>query len=263
MSNVMELMENCGIVPVIVLDDAADAVNTANALLEGGVGFMEITFRTDAAAESIKNVSKECPNMVAGAGTVLNLDQCKEALANGAQFIVSPGSDDEVVDYCIANNIPVTPGCATPTEITALRNKGLQVVKFFPANVYGGLKAIKALSGPFTDVRFLPTGGISLDNLADYINPKIFAVGGSWLCSKDDVNNGEFDKITDVSYKSIDVLVGLKDENGGDVAIKDLLVNGGTVSTISKDKLAYQLNLRGFVAEDGKYTKDGVVVEVK
>lgn len=263
MSKIIELMNQGGIVPVVVLEDANDAVNTANALLEGGVGFMEITLRTDAALESMARVAKECPDMIVGAGTVLNLDQCKQALEHGAKFIVSPGSDTEVIDYCLENDIPICPGCVTPTEITAARNKGIQVVKFFPANVYGGLNAIKALSGPFFDVRFIPTGGVSLDNLADYDTPSVYAVGGSWLCNPKDIKNGDFDKIADVCYKSVDVLIGLKNEAGEDVALKDLVANGGTVSTINADKLSFQMNLRGFASEGSTYTKDDVVIEVK
>ncbi len=263
MSKVMELMNQCGIVPVVVIDDVKDAVDTARALLEGGVGVMEITLRTEAGLGSIKNVAEECPEMLVGAGTVLSLEQCKQAIENGAKFIVSPGYDPEVVDYCIQNDIAICPGCVTPTEITAARNKGLRVLKFFPANVYGGLKAIKALGGPFTDIRFIPTGGASLDNLADYNDPKVYAVGGSWLCDRKDIQDGNFANIADVCYKSIDVLVGLKDEEGNDVAIKELLVNGGIVSTINEEKLAYQLSLRGFTSSDNKYTKDNTVIEVK
>lgn len=263
MSNIMNLMNECGIVPVVVLDDPNDAVDTAKALLEGGVGFMEITLRTDAAMESISNVARDYPEMIVGAGTVLNVDQCKQAIENGAMFIVSPGFDEEVVDYCLEKNVPICPGCVTPTEITAARNRGLKVVKFFPANVYGGLSAINALGGPFTDVSFIPTGGVSLENLHEYSNDKIHAVGGSWLCNKNDVNNGDFDKITDICYQSIDVLVGLKDEENQPVAIKDLLAKGGSVSTINEEKLNYQLTLRDFVIENGKYTKGDLVIEVK
>jgi len=263
MSKVMEIMNQCGIVPVVVIDDVNDAVDTANALLEGGVGVMEITLRTEAGLESIRKVAEECPDMLVGAGTVLSLEQCKQAIENGAKFIVSPGFDPEVVDYCIENDVAICPGCVTPTEITAARNKGLRIIKFFPANVYGGVKALKALGGPFTDIRFIPTGGASLDNLSDFIDPKVYAVGGSWLCNRKDIQDRNFEDIANVCYKSIDVLVGLKDENGEDVAIKDLLVSGGAVTTISKEKLAYQLALRGFEVDGSKYTKGNVVIEVK
>ena len=167
--NVLERMANSGIVPVVVIDDAKDAVDTANAMLKGGIDVMEITFRTAAAGEAIKNVSENCPDMLVGAGTVLNLEQCKTALSMGAKFIVSPGFNQEVVAYCIEKGVAVTPGCVTPTEITAAVNMGLKVIKFFPANVYGGLSAMKNLSAPFVGVKFLPTGGVNTENIKEYI----------------------------------------------------------------------------------------------
>lgn len=196
---VLERLKNSGVVPVVVLDDAKDAVPTANAMLEGGVDVMEITFRTAAAADSIKQVSENCPDMLVGAGTILNLEQCKLAVKMGAKFIVSPGFDANVVAWCIENEIAVTPGCVTPTEITAAVNMGLNVVKFFPANVYGGLNAMKNLSAPFGTVKFLPTGGVNAENIKEYIDaPFIHAVGGSWVCPKADINAGNFQKITDL-----------------------------------------------------------------
>ena len=194
---VLERFSRVGIVPVVVIDKVEDAVPTAKALLAGGVDVMEITFRTAAAADSIKAVADTCPDMLVGAGTVLNLTQCKLAVEMGAKFIVSPGFDAEVVDWCIANQIPVTPGCVTPTEITAAVNRGLKVIKFFPANVYGGLNAMKNLSAPFVGIKFLPTGGVNAANIKEYIDaPFIHAVGGSWVCPKDAVKAGDWDKIT-------------------------------------------------------------------
>lgn len=190
-------MRRTGIVPVVVLDDAKDAVPTANALLAGGVSVMEITFRTAAAADSIKAVSENCPEMFVGAGTVVTLDQCKKALECGAKFIVSPGFDPEVVSWCVERNIPITPGCVTPTEIMAAMKLGLNVVKFFPAGVYGGLKAMKALSAPFGGIEFIPTGGVDVKNLKEYLEaPFVHAVGGSWLCPKKEIATGNFDAIT-------------------------------------------------------------------
>ena len=195
--DVLARLANAGVVPVVVLDDAKDAIPTAKAMLAGGVDVMEITFRTAAAADSIKAVAENCPDMLVGAGTVLNLTQCKLAVQMGAKFIVSPGFDAEVVDWCIANNIPVTPGCVTPTEITAAVNRGLKVIKFFPANVYGGLNAMKNLAAPFVGIKFLPTGGVNAANIKEYIDaPFIHAVGGSWVCPKDAVKAGDWDKIT-------------------------------------------------------------------
>lgn len=195
--DVLTRLANAGVVPVVVLDNAADAVPTANAMLAGGIDVMEITFRTAAAPASIKAVAESCPDMLVGAGTVLSLEQCKQAVEMGAKFIVSPGFDRTVVSWCIENGIAVTPGCVTPSEITEAVNMGLKVVKFFPANVYGGLNAMKNLSAPFTGVKFLPTGGINAANVGEYLSaPFIHAVGGSWVCPKADIAAGSFEKIT-------------------------------------------------------------------
>lgn len=194
---ILNKMAESGIVPVVVLDDAKDAVPTAKALLAGGIGVMEITFRTAAAADAIRAVAKECPEMTVGAGTVINLDQCKLAVECGAKFIVAPGYDEETVAWCCENGIPVTPGCVTPTEIMMAKKHGLNVLKFFPANVYGGLSAMKALSGPFPGTKFIPTGGVSAGNLAEFISaPFVHAVGGSWVCPRAAVAEGNFEKIT-------------------------------------------------------------------
>ena len=194
---VLERLARAGVVPVVVLDDAKDAVPTANAMVAGGIDVMEITFRTAAAPDAIEAVAKNCPDMLVGAGTILNLEQCKLAVEKGAKFIVSPGFDAQVVAWCIENGIAVTPGCVTPTEITAAVNMGLKVVKFFPANVYGGLNAMKNLSAPFVGVKFMPTGGVNAQNLREYIDaPFIHAVGGSWVCPKADIAAGNFEKIT-------------------------------------------------------------------
>jgi len=196
-----------GIVPVVVLEDAKNAVPTAEALLAGGVNFMEITFRTAAAADSIKAVADNCPDMIVGAGTVITMEQCKIAITYGAKFIVSPGFDENIVSYCIDRGITVLPGCVTPTEIMAAIRKGLDIVKFFPANVYGGLNAMKALNGPFGGVKFIPTGGVSADNLAEFAKaPFIHAVGGSWICAKADINAGNFEKITKLSKQATDII---------------------------------------------------------
>ena len=193
----LERFARAGVVPVVVLDDAKDAVATANAMLKGGVDGMEITFRTAAAPDAIRAVSENCPDMLVGAGTILTLEQCKKAVDMGAKFIVSPGFDAEVVSWCVENNIPVTPGCVTPTEITAALKLGLKVVKFFPANIYGGLNAMKNLSAPFVGIKFLPTGGVNAGNIREYIDsPFILAVGGSWVCPKADIAAGNFEKIT-------------------------------------------------------------------
>ena len=194
--NALERLRNAGVVPVVVLERAEDALPAARAMLAGGVDVMEITFRTAAAAEAIRNVAAECPEMLVGAGTVLTVEQCEKAVALGAKFIVSPGFDAEIVDWCVERGVAVAPGCVTPTEIMAALKRGLSVVKFFPAGIYGGLKAMKALAAPFGQVKFIPTGGVSADNLAEYAAaPFVCAVGGSWLCPKKEIAAGNFEAV--------------------------------------------------------------------
>lgn len=208
---VLERMARSGIVPVVVLDDAKDAVLTAKAMLAGGIDVMEITFRTAAAADSIRAVAAECPEMLVGAGTVVNLEQCRLAVECGAKFIVAPGYDEESVAWCCENGIAVTPGCVTPTEIMMAKKHGLNVVKFFPANVYGGLSALKALSGPFPGLKFIPTGGVSQQNLAEFAaSPFVHAVGGSWVCPKNEIAAGSFDKITALCKEARKALLGFE-----------------------------------------------------
>ena len=206
--NVMERCINCGVVPVVVIENLKDAVPTAKAMLAGGVDVMEITMRTAAGLDSIRTVSAECPDMLVGAGTVLTTEQVDRAIEAGAKFIVSPGFDPEVVAWCMENEVPVLPGCVTPTEIMAAMKLGCKTVKFFPANVYGGLNAMKGLAGPFGGLKFLPTGGISAKNLAEYLAaPFISAVGGSWMCTKADITAGNLDKITELCQEAHDIVV--------------------------------------------------------
>ena len=194
---VMERLANSIVVPVVVLDRAEDAIPTARAMAAGGVDTMEITFRTACAPEAIKAVAENCPEVCVGAGTIINVEQAKLAVEMGAKFIVSPGFSDEVVGWCVENGIPVAPGCVTPTEIMGALKHGLKMVKFFPANVYGGLNAMKNLAGPFVGLKFRPTGGVNAANIKEYIDaPFIHAVGGSWVCPKADIAAGNWDKIT-------------------------------------------------------------------
>ena len=197
--DVLKRLADSIVVPVVVLDKVEDAVPTAKALAAGGVDTMEITFRTACAPECIKAVADNCPDVLVGAGTIINLDQCKLAVEMGARFIVSPGFSEEVVAWCVENGVTVCPGCVTPTEIMAALKHGLKMVKFFPANVYGGLNAMKNLSAPFVGLKFLPTGGVNTANIREYIDaPFIHAVGGSWVCPKADINAGNWDKITNL-----------------------------------------------------------------
>ena len=202
-----EKVYKTGIVPVVVLEKTEDAVPLAKALLKGGIDFMEITFRTACAADAIALISSEVPEMTVGAGTVINIEQAARAVDSGAKFIVSPGLDVGVVGWAQENDIPVIPGCVTPTEIMKAISLGLSVVKFFPADVFGGIKAIKALSAPFGQVKFLPTGGVSEANLKEFIeNKSVAAIGGSWVCKKDDIANHDWDKISALSANAVKII---------------------------------------------------------
>ena len=185
-----------GIVPVVVLDDAKDAAPLAKALTEGGLPCAEVTFRTAAAADVIKIMTEEYPDMLVGAGTVLTTEQVDRAIACGAKFIVSPGLNPEVVKYCLDKGIPVTPGTQTPSEMEQALSLGLDFVKFFPAEPAGGLKMIKAVAAPYVNLSFMPTGGINANNVRDYLAyDRIVACGGSWMVPKKLVNEGKFDEI--------------------------------------------------------------------
>lgn len=208
--DLMERFSNAGVVPVVVLEDAGQALSTARALLAGGIDVMEITFRTDAARDAIQIVAEQCPDMLVGAGTVCSVEQCRQAAEAGARFIVSPGFDPCVVDWCLEHELTVLPGCVTPSEIMEALSRGISTVKFFPASIYGGLEAMKALSGPFVGLQFVPTGGINAANLAEYAKvPFVRAVGGSWLCSRSDIAQGRFEHITELCRQAKNILAGL------------------------------------------------------
>ena len=203
MNKVLEEIKKIGIVPVVVLDDAKDAEPLAKALCEGGLPCAEVTFRTEAAEESIRIISEKYPEMLVGAGTVLTTEQVDRAVAAGAKFIVSPGFNPKVVKYCIDRDIPVTPGTQTPSEMEQAIEMGLDVVKFFPAEPAGGLKMIKAVAAPYTMLQFMPTGGINLNNVEEYLEyDRILACGGSWMVKGDLVKAGKFDEIQDAKFVS-------------------------------------------------------------
>lgn len=206
MNEVLEKIQKIGIVPVVVLDDAKDAAPLAKALCEGGLPCAEVTFRTAAAEESIRIMAKEFPEMLVGAGTVLTTEQVDRAVNAGAKFIVSPGFDPEIVDYCLEKGITVLPGCITPSEVAQAVKRGLEVIKFFPAEQSGGLAMIKAMSAPYTTVKFMPTGGISAKNVASYLEcDKIFACGGSWMVKKNLIEDQEFDKIRALTEEAVNI----------------------------------------------------------
>lgn len=196
MENMIEEFQKLGVVPVVVLEDEKDALPLAEALVRGGLPCAEVTFRTEAAAESIRLMSEKYPEMLVGAGTVLTTEQVDLAVEAGARFIVSPGFDPEIVDYCLEKNIPVFPGCVTPSEVAQAVKRGLKVVKFFPAEQAGGIAMIKAMAAPYHNIHFMPTGGINPGNLKDYLScDKILCCGGSWMVKGELIRNGEFKKI--------------------------------------------------------------------
>jgi 2-dehydro-3-deoxyphosphogluconate aldolase/(4S)-4-hydroxy-2-oxoglutarate aldolase len=211
MNEILQKISNYGIVPVIKIDDAANAVPLARALSDGGLPVAEVTFRTAAAEEAITRISKELPGMLVGAGTVLTTEQVDRAVNAGAKFIVSPGLNPKIVKYCVDKGIPVTPGCANPSDVEAAIELGLEVVKFFPAEAAGGVKMIKAMSAPYTGVKFMPTGGIDAKNLNDYLSfEKIIACGGSWMVNESFINNKEFDKITALTREAVNTMLGFE-----------------------------------------------------
>lgn len=207
MENIMVQIEKTGVIPVVVINDVEDAEPLAQALCEGGLPCAEVTFRTAAAEESIRKMTDIYPNMLIGAGTVLTTEQVDRAVVAGAKFIVSPGFDPEVVDYCILKQIPVFPGCITPSEVAHAVKRGLKVVKFFPAAQFGGVSTIQALAAPYVGLKFMPTGGVNAKNLADYLQCKsIIACGGSWMVKSDLIKAGEFEKIKDMTKEAVSLV---------------------------------------------------------
>lgn len=207
MNDVLKKIGETGIVPVVVLNKVSDAVPLADALIKGGLPCAEVTFRTDAAEDSIKEISKKFPEMFVGAGTVLTTEQVDRAIGAGAKFIVSPGFNPKVVEYCLKNNYPICPGIMTPTELEMALGFGLDVVKFFPAENAGGLKMIKAMSAPYTMMKFMPTGGINATNVRDYLAcDKILACGGSWMVKGDLISAGNFAEIEKLTREAAEIV---------------------------------------------------------
>ena len=207
MNSVLQKIQEVGIVPVVVLNDEKDAQPLAKALCDGGLPIAEVTFRTAAAEESIRIMATKYPEMLVGAGTVLTTEQVDRAVAAGAKFIVSPGLNPKVVKYCVDKNIPITPGVVTPGEIEKAIELGLEVVKFFPAEAAGGIKMIKAMSGPYPQMKFMPTGGISEKNIGEYLSfSKVIACGGSWMVSSNLVEAGKFEQIAKLTKGALEIV---------------------------------------------------------
>ena len=211
MNEVLKKISAIGIVPVIKIEDIDKAVPLAKALCDGGLPCAEITFRAAGADKAIKAITQALPEMVVGAGTVLTTEQVDRAVEAGAQFIVSPGLNPKIVKYCVEKNIPITPGCANPSDIEQAIEQGLEVVKFFPAEAAGGIKMIKAMSAPYGNIKFMPTGGINASNLNDYLSfSKIIACGGSWMVNEDLIKAGDFAAITALTKQAVSQMLGFE-----------------------------------------------------
>jgi len=207
MNDVLKKISEIRIVPVVAIERAEDAENLGRALINGGIPCAEVTFRTAAAEEAIKIMSEKFPDMLVGAGTVLKTEQVDRAVAAGAKFCVSPGLNPKVVKYCVDKGIPMVPGCANPSDIEAALEFDLEVVKFFPAEALGGLPLIKAMSAPYGNVKFMPTGGINSGNICKYLEfKKVIACGGSWMVDKKLINEGRFDEIERLCREAVETI---------------------------------------------------------
>lgn len=211
MEKILEQFQKDKIVPVVVIEDASKAQPLAKALLDGGLSCAEVTFRTAAAADAIREMTDAYPEMVVGAGTVLTVEQVDQAVAAGAKFIVSPGFDEEIVDYCLERRIPVLPGCVTASEVAKAVKHGLRTIKFFPAQQAGGIAVIQALSAPYPMVQFMPTGGISQQNMESYLSKKcVLCCGGSWMVKKDLIEQEKFDTIRQMTEEAVELAKNIK-----------------------------------------------------
>jgi 2-dehydro-3-deoxyphosphogluconate aldolase/(4S)-4-hydroxy-2-oxoglutarate aldolase len=207
MSDVLAQLGSLGVIPVITIQDVANAEPLAQALRAGGLPCAEITFRTPAAEAAIQSIASSFPEMFVGAGTVLTVSQAEAAVAAGAKFIVTPGFDAVVVDWCLGQGIPIIPGVMTPTEINMGLNKGLSLLKFFPAETAGGISALKAICAPYVGIRFIPTGGITSANLPDYLRlPAVHACGGSWIATDQMISSGEFGRIQQLAVEAVEIV---------------------------------------------------------
>ena len=211
MEKIHEKIGGLGIVPVVKIMDADDAVDLGKALLKGGLPIAEITFRTDAAEEAIKRIHTELPDILLGAGTVLTVEQAKKAVSAGAEFIVAPGFNPDVVDYCVVNNIPVVPGVNSPTQIEMALKRDLRVLKFFPAEASGGLTMLKSMAAPYGDLKFIPTGGVNMENINTYLqSDKVLACGGTWMVKPELISSGNFNEITKITSEAVKNMLGFE-----------------------------------------------------
>ncbi len=213
MEKLKEKLKKYGIIPVVVLKDNKDALGVAEALCSGGLSCAEVTFRTEAALESIGLMTEKYPEMLVGAGTILTVEQVEKAVLAGAKFIVSPGFDPEIVEYCLKKQIPIIPGCSTASDIAQAVKRGLRVVKFFPAQQAGGIAMMKALAAPYPMIEFMPTGGINAANVGEYLShDKVLCCGGSWMVKERFVAEGKFDEIIKLSQEAADLVKEIRRE---------------------------------------------------
>lgn len=241
--DMIEKLSLAGIVPVIKVEDANDAVPLCKALSDGGLPVAEITFRSNAAEEAIRLVHEQLPDVMLGAGTVLTTEQADRAIAAGAAYIVSPGLNPVVVKHCIDAGVPVVPGCANPSDIEAALSLGLTTVKFFPAEALGGLKLIKAMSAPYGNVTFLPTGGVNEANLLDYLSfPKIVACGGSWMVDQKAMATKDWARIESLTRSAVTLMLGLE--------LKHIGINSGSPEKAMEDAQAI-CKLLGWTVKEG------------
>jgi len=212
MDNILQQIGELGIVPVVKIEKVEDALPLGKALIEEGyLPIAEITFRTSAAEDAIKALTEELPEFFVGAGTVLTVEQAKKAVAAGARFIVSPGFNHKVVDYCLENQIVVTPGVNNPTQIEMALERGLKIIKFFPAEASGGLAFLKSMSTPYSEIKFIPTGSIDQHNLLSYLaHPQVHACGESWMVKLELISSGSFKEITALSREAIFTMLGFQ-----------------------------------------------------
>ncbi len=202
--NIVDRVREIGIIPVVVLSKVEDAPPLARALIEGGLPCAEITFRAAAAAEAIKLIRSRFPEILLGAGTVLTTEQAETAIGAGAEFVVSPGTNLTIVDYCLSKGVTIFPGVCTPTEIEMATSRGLDVVKFFPAEPMGGVKFLQAICGPYKNVRFIPTGGIDAKNVGHYLAlPQVVACGGSWMVKPELFERGDFTRVKQLAAEAV------------------------------------------------------------
>ena len=207
MNSIIEKIANLKIVPVVVLNDVNDALPLAKALIDGGLPVAEVTFRTDAAKESIRLMCEHYPNMLVGAGTVLTTKQVDDAIEAGAKFIVSPGLNPRIVRYCNEKNILIIPGCSNASDIEQALENDINVIKFFPAELAGGLPMIKALAAPYVNVRFMPTGGVNQNNIKDYLSfNRVVACGGTWMVNNKLIENKDFKEITRLTKEAVEMV---------------------------------------------------------